>query len=87
MSKPLSYKSSLYTRNKGLYYPYAQVNSALKVGFFPGLKMWRSNHSQTLRLAFIADFSGILQLENTTLGPGNTYLMGVTLTYINKEHP
>ena len=51
----------------------------MKVGFFSNLKMGRSNHPQTLRPAFLVDFSGILQLKNTVLGahrhPGNVYLV------------
>ena len=31
-----------------------------KVGFFSRLKMGRSDHPQTLRPAFLVDFSGIL---------------------------
>ena len=42
---------------------YAQVSSALKVGFFPESKTWNSDRSQTLRLAFLVNFSGVLQLK------------------------
>ena len=69
----LSCKSSLYAKLKAkqsLYYTYAQVrvSSASKVGFFPISKTWCSNHSQTLRPAFLVDFSGILQLKNSIPG-------------------
>ena len=65
----------------------------MKVGFFSNLKMGRSNHPQTLRPAFLVDFSGILQLKNTVLGahrhPGNVYLViwkvGMTHTYVSKN--
>jgi len=69
-----------------------QVSFCSKVGFFFNLKTGHSNHPQTSRLAFLADFSGILQLKNTVLGPhrhpGNAYLIvwkvGVTRTYASK---
>ena len=53
---------------QSLYYTYAQVISASKVGFFPHLKNRHSNCPQNSRLAFLVDFSGILQLKNTVLG-------------------
>ena len=55
-------KESLY------YYVYAQVSSALKVGFFPELKPGVViASSQTLRPAFLVNFSGILKLKTTVL--------------------
>jgi len=47
---------------QSLYYTYALVSSALMigsalmVGFFPDLKSWHSNHSQTSRPAFQPTF-------------------------------
>ena len=40
----------------------------LEGGFLSGLKMGRSSHSQTSKLAFLVDFSVVLQLKNTILG-------------------
>ena len=51
-----------------LYYTNAQVSSTLKVGFFPESKTWCSDCPQTLRPAFLANLSGILQLKNAVLG-------------------
>ena len=47
---------------------YIQVSFCSKVGFFSGLKTGRSDHSQTLRAAFLVDFSAVLQLKNSVLG-------------------
>ena len=51
-----------------LYYTYAQVNSALKVGYFPQTKIWCSNRPQTLRLAFLVNFASVLQPKSSILG-------------------
>ena len=53
---------------QSLYYTHAQVSSASKMGFFPQSKTWCSNLPQTSRLAFLVDFSGILQPKNSMLG-------------------
>ena len=47
---------------------YVHVSFSLKVGFFSGFKMGHSGHPQTLRPAFLVNFSGVLQLKNIILG-------------------
>ena len=58
---------------------YIQVSFCSKVGFFSRLKTRRSDHPQTLRLAFLVDFSGTLQLKNTVLGFIGTQEMRISL--------
>ena len=95
-SKPFNHESSLYTSTvikaqQCLHCTYAQVSSALKLGFFPRLKTWCSNCSQTLRQAFLLNFSGILQPKTLYYRPhrhpGNVschWKAGVTHTYTNE---
>ena len=89
----LSFKSSLYTRNKSYTKPVLCLRSGKlgsKAGFF--LKSGCADSTQTLSLAFLVDFSGVLQLKYTRVSLsatarllGNAYLIGVTRTYTNKN--
>ena len=58
---------------------YIQVSFSSKVGFFSGLKTGCSDHLQTLRPAFLVNFSGVLQLKNTVLGLTGTQEMRISL--------
>jgi len=57
------------------YYTFAQVSSALKVGFFLNLKPGVATVHRLQGL--LVEFSSIIQLKNTILGliAGNTYLV------------
>jgi len=93
--------SILYTNTlkakQSLYYTYAQESFASKVGFFPQSRNRRSDHLQTLRPAFLVDFSGIPKPKNQCTRPhghlGNAYpvvwKVSVTCTYanVNEEQP
>ena len=58
---------------------YMQVSFSVKVAFFSGFKMGRSDHPQTLRPAFLVDLSGILQLKKTVLNLIGTQEMRISL--------
>ena len=47
---------------------YIQVSFSLKVGFFSEYKIGHSGHPQTLRTAFLVNFSSVLQLKNMVMG-------------------
>ena len=70
---------------------YVLVSFSLKVDFISGFG--RSGHPQTSRPVLLVDFSGILKLKNTVLGPKMriTLLKKVGTTHMyaneNEEQP
>ena len=68
VSKPLTGKSSPYTRNKCWKKPVLHLPTGkllLESGFLSGLKTVWSNFPQALNQAFLAVFTAVLQLKST----------------------
>ena len=63
------------------------------MGFYPESKTWYSDHTQTSRQAFLANFLGVLLLKNAILGLTGTQenvslivlKVGVTRNYASEN--
>ena len=89
--KPTSkFLSGSYAQNRGPKFP---LISSCTVGFFSRLKTKCGDLSQSSSLAFIVDFSGILQLKNSEFSLWGSqelwkiiiWKVGMTCTYANEN--